>query len=59
MKSPSYMELLKELDALHEEAFREIEIADPRVSLVYRTAAVMERLRAYAAEAEHQPQKGG
>lgn len=52
MKLPTYTELLDQLDALHEEAYRDIEISDPRVSLIYRTAAVMEQLRAYAAKAE-------
>lgn len=61
MKLPAYTELLDQLDALHDEVFRDIEISDPRVYLIYRTAAVMEQLRAYAAKVEYQPhdQQGG
>lgn len=43
---------LKELDRIHEEMYDMLdlrEISDPRVTLIYRMAAVMDPLRALAA----------
>lgn len=55
MNASAYRELLDQLDALHDEVFRYIEISDPRVSLIYRTAAVMTQLRAYIPEENDLP----